>query len=165
VAAADHVHSTSNLALLNGANTFTAGQTVSGDLTVSKNVSGGVGPSIFMLNANGGVGAGASIEMSGYAAANPATVRIQSLDDGAYSSSLRIYIKQTGAGATAPVVERLTILPTGYIGINTASPTQALHVTGNGIVSGTLTVGGNAVLTTASAVSASKVLSFMTMGV
>ena len=44
-------------------------------------------------------------------------------------------------------------------------PSAALHVNGNGIISGTLTVGGNAVLTTASSVSASKALSFMTMGV
>jgi hypothetical protein len=58
------------------------------------------------------------------------------------------YGADLGAQAFAPMglltngVRRITITPTGNIGIGTSSPTHLLHVNGNAFISGTLT-GGN----------------------
>lgn len=169
---------------------------VTGDLTVTQDASSALGPSIFMVNNSGGAGAGASIEMSGYGTANPATVQIRSEDDGSYSSHLRFLIKQSGVSSTAPAFERLTLLSSGNVGINNATPGSALDVKGtlrlSGATSGyvgfapasaagsttytlpsadgttgqVLSTNGSGTLTWATASGgASKVLSFMTMGV
>jgi hypothetical protein len=148
VAAADHVHSTSNLAVLNASSNNFSGGFVG--------IGAGIAPAQH-LTINAATGANRLVQFSqsdtakAYVGIGTDNVMRVMTTDGA----------QTRIGVNGGDVAYAS---TTGLGIFT-QPSAALHVSGNGIISGTLTVGGNAVLTTASSVSASKVLSFMTMGV
>ncbi|MBI4492563.1 MAG: hypothetical protein HY690_07195 [Chloroflexi bacterium] len=102
-------------------------------LHVRRDVTGQLGPSLTLMNGNGGVGAGASIDFDGAnrPAANPPAARIQSLDDGSWSSHLVFMTKNPGAVAY-PLLERMRITNEGNVGIGTASPAYSLEVVREG---------------------------------
>ncbi|NDE67972.1 hypothetical protein EB052_00030 [bacterium] len=63
------------------------------------------------------------------------TSQISAIDDGSYSSSLAFSTKDPGSD-TNSLLERMRILSTGYVGIATTTPTQALTVGGDIALSG-----------------------------
>jgi hypothetical protein len=101
-------------------------------LHIRQDVSGQLGPSITLMNGGGGAGAGASLDFDGYdpGSGNGPTARIQSVDDGFFSSHLAISSKQPG-GAANPLVESVRITSTGNVGIGTSTPATSLHVAGD----------------------------------
>ncbi len=98
------------------------------DLTIRRDVSAGLGPVLTLTNGLGSAGAGAAIDFNGYnVGANAPTVRLQSLDDGNFSSHLTISTKVPGAANTA-LKERLRITSDGWVGIGTGgTPDFAVH--------------------------------------
>jgi hypothetical protein len=77
--------------------------------------SGGLGPSITLMNSGGGAGSGASVDFDGYdTTTNSPTARIQSIDDGNSSSSLTFLIKNPGA-ASNPLTEQVRISDYGSL--------------------------------------------------
>jgi len=99
-------------------------------LHIRKDNLGGLGPTLTLMNGSGGAGAGGSLDFDGYnAAANPPTARIQSLDDGAFSSHLSFSSKQPGA-ATNQLVERMRIGSDGSVGVGTVASRAKLQVSG-----------------------------------
>ena len=104
---------------------------------IQQNASGALGPSLTLMNGAGSPGAGGSIDFDGYdpGSTNAPTARIQSLDDGAFSSHFTFQTKVPGANANA-LVERMRITSSGNVGIGTTSPAGKLHVNGGGWFSG-----------------------------
>jgi sorbitol-specific phosphotransferase system component IIA len=97
-------------------------------LVVSKSVPGELGPVLTLLNSGGSPGAGAAIDFDGWGVNdNPPTARIQSLDDGNYSSHLSIQTKDPG-GPEHLLVERLRVDSHGNVGIGTSSPHSKLEI-------------------------------------
>jgi hypothetical protein len=96
-------------------------------LTVRKDVPGGtLGPVLTLTNGTGGGGSGSAIDFNGYdVGGNPATARIQSIDDGDYSSHLAFLTKNQGAAANGQI-ERMRV-----------------HSNGDVSISGNLSVGGS----------------------
>jgi hypothetical protein len=93
-----------------------------------------------LTNGLGGAGAGSAIDFEGYdSGVNPATVRIQSLDDNSYSSHLAFLTKTPGAANNA-LVERMRLTATGDVGIGTISPAAKLDVSNSGIGANGLSV-------------------------
>ncbi|MGO9088470.1 MAG: tail fiber domain-containing protein [Candidatus Sulfotelmatobacter sp.] len=83
--------------------------------------SGGLGPSITLMNNGGGAGSGASVDFDGYdPQSNAPTVRIQSIDDGISSSSLTFQTKTPGA-ATNGLVEQVRISDYGSLIVDSSS--------------------------------------------
>lgn len=112
-------------------------------LHLRKDIGGGaLGPSLTLMNGAGGAGAGASIDFDGYdpGNANPPAARIQSIDDGDYSSHIAFLAKTPGA-VNNRLVENLRINSNGNVGIGTSSPASKLDI--NGFVNATgLNIGG-----------------------
>ena len=113
-------------------------------LHLSRSVAGGLGPVLTLMNGAGSAGAGAAIDFNGYdTLGRPATARIQSQDDGNFSSHLIFSTKRSGANNN-PLVEALRITPTSAVRVAAslgiglrpnAEPRTALD-TGLGLMSG-----------------------------
>ncbi|HEX8113249.1 MAG TPA: hypothetical protein VF516_36210 [Kofleriaceae bacterium] len=85
------------------------------DLTLRRDATAALGPIITLYNMAGAAGAGGAIDFNGYnVGANPPTARIQSLDDGIFSSHVVISTKNSGAVAN-PLVERMRISSGGIV--------------------------------------------------
>lgn len=118
--------------------------TPASSLHLSRSVAGGLGPVLTLMNNAGSPGAGAAIDFSGYdTRGQAATARIQSLDDGSFSSHLVFSTKRSGANNN-PLVEALRITPTSAVRVATSlgiglrpnvEPRTALD-TGLGLLSG-----------------------------
>lgn len=79
---------------------------------------------------------------------------IQAIYTGAYGRK-RLSVFQVDASSyTGTYSEVFTILPNGRVGIGTTSPSTLLDVNGNASISGTLTLGGNAIVSVLSGSSA-----------
>ncbi|HVM91491.1 MAG TPA: tail fiber domain-containing protein [Terriglobales bacterium] len=91
---------------------------------------GKLGPSLTLMNTAGLAGAGASVDFDGYnlGTALP-EVRVQSFDDGNYSSSLVFQTKIPGAASNG-LAERMRIADYGYVGINNNNPSYPLDIGG-----------------------------------
>lgn len=113
-------------------------------LHLSRSVAGGLGPVLTLTNGGGTAGAGAAVDFNGHdTQGRPATARIQSLDDGNFSSHLVFSTKRPGA-ITNPLVEALRIAPSTAVRVATSlgiglrpnvEPRTALD-TGLGVLSG-----------------------------
>jgi microcystin-dependent protein len=118
--------------------------TPASSLHLGRSVAAGLGPVLTLTNGAGGAGAGAAIDFSGYdTQGRAATARIQSLDDGNFSSHLVFSTKRPGANTNA-LVEALRITPSSAVRVATslgiglrpnAEPRTALD-TGLGVLSG-----------------------------
>ena len=85
------------------------------DLHLRRDATGAVGPIITLTNGTGSANTGAAIDFNGYdAGANPATLRLRSLDDGNASSHLAIYTKLPGA-VTNALQERMRVSSNGAV--------------------------------------------------
>jgi hypothetical protein len=135
-------------------NTFAASQTVNADLKIRKDVPFALGPVLTLTNGGMNGGSGAAIDFNGYepSPGEDPTVRIQSIDDGMFSSHLAFWSKTPGTDGTGPKVERMRLTSTGQLGIGTATPSEALDVVGNLKVSGAIVGSG----TSLTALDASK---------
>jgi hypothetical protein len=99
-------------------------------LHIRKDASGALGPSITLMNGVGSAGAGASIDFDGYdPGANAPTARIQSSDNGNFSSHLLFLTKDSGASAK-PLLERMRITDQGNVGIGTVNPSAKMEIAG-----------------------------------
>jgi len=97
-------------------------------LHIRKDAAGALGPTLTLMNGVGQAGAGASVDFDGYdTGGNPPSLRIQSLDDGSFSSHLAVLTKKSGAAANA-LEERLRITSSGNVGIGVPGPDSKLHV-------------------------------------
>ena len=116
-------------------------------LHIRRDAAGGLGPVLTLGNGAGQRGAGAAIDFSGYDTQGlPGSVRIQSLDDGNFSSHLVFSSRQPGALGN-PHVESLrlpagggvritgNLLAPGGISLGNTAPRTALD-TGTGLLSG-----------------------------
>ena len=116
-------------------------------LHIRRDAPAALGPVLTLGNGGGRAGAGAAIDFSGYdTQGQPGSVRIQSLDDGNFSSHLVISTRRPGANAN-PHVEALRIqagggvrvtgnlIAAGSIGLGADPPRTALD-TGRGLMSG-----------------------------
>ncbi len=102
-----------------------------GKLEVHKDASSKIGPIITLQNGGGGGGAGGAIDFNGYnVGSGPPTCRVQSLDDGSFSSHLTVSTKLPGSNDNA-LVEHLRITSRGRVGIGQNAPGEKLHVAGN----------------------------------
>lgn len=115
-------------------------------LHVRQDNSGGLGPSLTLMNGGGGAGSAASIDFDGYdpGNANSPTVRIQSIDDGNDSSNLSFLTKIPGSTSN-PLVEQMRLVDNGSLIID-FSGQNALSLgtgspTGNALIFGGLTSG------------------------
>jgi len=99
-------------------------------LQLAANNPGKLGPSLTLMNTGGTAGAGVSVDFDGYNLGTAAPeARIQSFDDGNYSSSLVFQTKIPGAASNA-LVERMRIADYGYVGINNNNPSYPLDIGG-----------------------------------
>ena len=88
-------------------------------LHLRKDAAGALGPILTLMNGGSLAGAGAAIDFDGYdTGANPPTARIQSVDDGNFSSHILFLTKTPGASGNA-LVERVTVTSTGTLKILT----------------------------------------------
>jgi len=85
-------------------------------LHLVQNVPGALGPSLTLMNSGAGAGAGGSVDFDGYdpTASNPPTARIQSYDDGNFSSNLTFQTKLPGAESNG-LVEQVRISDYGTL--------------------------------------------------
>jgi hypothetical protein len=91
------------------------------ELHLRQDNSGGLGPSLTLMNGGGGAGSAASVDFDGYdTTTNSPTVRIQSIDDGNSSSSLVFYTKNPGA-ATNSLTEQVRIADYGSLIVDSSS--------------------------------------------
>jgi hypothetical protein len=110
------------------------------ELHLVRSNSGGLGPSITLMNNGGGAGSGASVDFDGYdPTVNAPTVRIQSIDDGLSSSSLTFLTKVPGA-ATNGLVEQVRLSDYGSLIVDSSSLNALLFGSGasagNGLIFG-----------------------------
>ena len=110
-------------------------------LHLRRDVAGGLGPVLSLGNGAGKPGAGAAIDFSGFDnPGQPGSVRLQSIDDGNFSSHLVISSRRPGARDN-PLVEALRVgsggnlQVAGSVGLGVAQPRSALD-TGRGLLSG-----------------------------
>ena len=108
---------------------------------IRKDISGGKGATLTIMNGMGGVGATANIELASYdpGAGNQPSARISVIDNN-WSGDLVFSTKETGY-REAPLWERMRITALGWVGIGTSSPTEKLEVIGNTKISGNLAAG------------------------
>ncbi|MFM2376235.1 MAG: hypothetical protein RLZZ165_1332, partial [Bacteroidota bacterium] len=114
-------------------------------LEIRKDASTSLGPVLLLNNSGGGSGSGGAIDFNGYgrnSGVSP-TLRLQSLDDGNFSSH---FVISTLSGATSAtsgsLSERMRIASNGNVGIGTASPTKKLQVEGDSLFKGNLNIEG-----------------------
>jgi microcystin-dependent protein len=100
-------------------------------LHLRKDVKSALGPILTLMNGGGLAGAGAAIDFDGYTpdAGKAPSARLQSLDDGKYSSHFSFLTKQSGADANE-LVERLRINSSGEVGIGRNPVGAKLDVNG-----------------------------------
>ncbi len=111
-------------------------------LHLRKDVSGGLGPRLTLMNGGGAAGAAVGIDFATYFPTGPQpSAQIRVTDDGNFSSYFRFFTKNSG-NINNPSSERLTIAPNGNIGIDKTSPQAKLDVFGNAAFSGPVTIGG-----------------------
>src|SRR6185503_6782296 len=97
-------------------------------LHIRKDANAALGPVLTLMNGIGNAGAGAAIDFDGYdTAANPPTLRLQSIDDGQGSSHLAISTKRPGQ-QTNPLEERVRITSAGNVGIGIPAPEGRLQI-------------------------------------
>jgi hypothetical protein len=102
------------------------------DLTIRRDAAGALGPVITLMNAAGSPGAGGAIDFDGYnVGTNLPTLRVQSLDDGNFSSHLSISTKNSGAAAN-PLVERVRITSDGLLRFSNDAPKDKIVIYDNG---------------------------------
>ncbi|MBL8473302.1 MAG: tail fiber domain-containing protein [Rhodocyclaceae bacterium] len=93
-----------------------------------KDSAGALGPRLTLMNGAGSAGAGAAIDFDGYdPGSNDPTARIQSSDNGNFSSHLLFLTKDSGA-ANKPLQERMRITWDGNVGIGAPVPNGKLDV-------------------------------------
>jgi hypothetical protein len=98
------------------------------DVTIRRDVPGALGPILTLYNGSDSAGAGGAIDFNGYnVGPNPPSLRLESLDDGNFSSHLAILTKSSGAAGNA-LVERMRVSSGGKVGIGTTTPQAALHI-------------------------------------
>lgn len=91
-------------------------------LHVQKDAAGALGPVLTLMNGGGSANAGGAIDLNGYdPAGNAPSARIQSLDDGSFSSHLSFLTKNPGAN-TNPLAERMRIGSNGNVSIGPTPP-------------------------------------------
>jgi hypothetical protein len=110
------------------------------ELHLVQSNSGGLGPSITLMNNGGGAGSGASVDFDGYdPGSNTPTVRIQSIDDGISSSSLVFYTKNPGS-ASNPLTEQMRLSDYGSLIVDSSSLNSLAFgsgsAAGNGLIFG-----------------------------
>lgn len=134
------------LYVANNTNFVGVGNNTSAAFPLDVNGGAGVGgrfygtgtPFSLMIQNNGSGGsptaAGAAIDFRGYVATNSVTARIRSGDGtGAnYGGSLLFYTKSANNSDTDSLAERLRIIETGTIGINTTTPSTSYILDVNG---------------------------------
>lgn len=102
------------------------------DLTLRRDAGGKLGPVITLMNAAGSTGAGGAIDFDGYdVGTTPPTARIQSQDDGNFSSHVVISTKNSGAAANA-LVERMRITSDGMLRFSNDAPKDKIVIYDNG---------------------------------
>jgi endosialidase-like protein len=110
------------------------------ELHLAQSNSGGLGPTLTLMNVGGGAGSGASVDFDGYdTTIYSPTVRIQSLDDGASSSSLAFLTKVPGSAANG-LVEQMRLSDYGSLIVDSSSLNALLFGSGssagNGLIFG-----------------------------
>ncbi|PYS97687.1 MAG: hypothetical protein DMF65_11135 [Acidobacteria bacterium] len=91
-------------------------------LHIKKDAATALGPVLTLMNAGGSTGAGAAIDFDGYdPIGQDPSARIQSLDDGKFSSHLAFLSKEPNANANK-LKERVRISSAGNVGIGTNDP-------------------------------------------
>jgi hypothetical protein len=85
-------------------------------LHLSQNASGGLGPTLTLMNSGGGANASTSIDFDSYdpTPSNPPAVRVASIDDGSYSGSLAFLTKNPGSASNG-LVEQVRIADYGSL--------------------------------------------------
>jgi hypothetical protein len=105
---------------------------LSGSLTIRRDAASQRGPTLTLFNAAGGAGAGAAIDFNGYdPGVNNPTLRVQSLDDGNFSSHLAFSTKLSGANANQ-LVERLRLTSDGLLRFSNDAPKDKIVIYDNG---------------------------------
>lgn len=103
------------------------------DLTLRRDGASVLGPVLTLFNASGGAGAGGAVDFNGYnVGTNLPSLRLQSLDDGNFSSHLVIYSKTPGAAGNG-LVERMRVSSTGDVSFTGAIVPSVGNSAGNGI--------------------------------
>jgi hypothetical protein len=102
-------------------------------LSLKGQLSKGIAATIVLQNSAGGAGGGGSLDFNGYdvnpdAGKRVPTARIQSIDNGDYSSHLGFYTK--ASGNVNQLHERLRIASNGNVGIGTSDVKATLQVIG-----------------------------------
>jgi hypothetical protein len=106
-----------------------------------------------IVTGGGSIGGAADIQIGGCTGCNPSGLHFKFDYDGVYDpTTVAVFVDNQGSGNsptsmrfrtfTFPntMVENLTLLNTGFVGVMNTNPTEALDVTGNGKFSGTLSV-------------------------
>lgn len=105
---------------------------LTGSLTVRRDMPGQIGPTLTLLNAPGGTGAGGAIDFNGSdPGTNDPALRVRSLDDGNSSSHLTFSTKQPGAQINQ-LVERLRLTSNGLLQFSNDFPKDKLVIYDNG---------------------------------
>jgi hypothetical protein len=110
-------------------------------LHVLQNAPGTLGPSLTLMNGGAGAGAGGSVDFDGYdpTSSNPPTARIQSIDDGNFSSNLTFSTKAPG-GVGNSLVEQVRVSDYGSLIVDSSHNNQfflsASNAGGTGLVFG-----------------------------
>jgi microcystin-dependent protein len=100
-------------------------------LTIRKDAQAALGPVLTLSNHGGGAGAATAIDFNNYdVGTQNSTARIQSLDDGSYSSHIAVFTKAPGQN-TNTLQERLRISANGNVGIGSPDPGEKLEVNGS----------------------------------
>jgi hypothetical protein len=103
------------------------------DLTLRRDAAGALGPAITLMNAAGSPGAGGALDFDGYnVGPNLPTARLQSLDDGSFSSHLVFSTKNPGAAAN-PLAERMRIASNGTVSFTAAITPSTGNLSTRGI--------------------------------
>ncbi len=104
------------------------GAVLLGRLAIRRDAAGQLGPVLTLLNGLGGAGAAAAIDFDSYdPGANDPALRLQSIDDGAFSSHLVLSTKQPGAIGNK-LVERLRVSNLGLMQFPNEAPKDKLVI-------------------------------------
>jgi len=108
-------------------------------LHIRSDASATLGPVLTLMNGGASAGAGAALDFSGYDTTGQAPAfRIQSLDDGNFSSHLTFSYKQPGAN-NGPLVEAMRITSNGSLGLGLPDPDRRFTVFQSGVNFGVYT--------------------------